>query len=279
MFQLRSTYRHGVTLLELVVVIAIIGVVVALTVVAVQRVRDSAARAHSQNNVKNITLAVHHLADTQGRLPTVPLDYVNGYWTILKPSRPMMVQILPYLEEDAKPDAGSPVRVIGMYLSPADPTASQAATKSEPATSYAANATAFRQALPIGAAFADGSSNTIAFAEHYAFGCMGVRFLYNYNGLSPWPIHRAAFADSDDVEPVTEGLPPVTRPNTIYPVTFQAAPSLSDCNPRLAQTPHSSGMIVSMCDGSVRIVSPGISSSTYWALVTPRAGDCPGGDW
>jgi prepilin-type N-terminal cleavage/methylation domain-containing protein/prepilin-type processing-associated H-X9-DG protein len=279
MDQARRNQRQALTLLELLVVIAIIGLLVALTAVAIQRVRDAAARAESQNNVKNITLALHQLADAKGKLPRVPLDSIgNNAWTVLKPSRAIMLEILPYLEQASKPATKGP-RVIAMYLSPADPTASSAIAKSAMVSSYAANAVAFRNALPLGAAFPDGSSNTIAFAEHYAFGCQGIEFSYYDNRMPTQTMRRATFADIVDTMPITEGSPPVTHPDSVAPVTFQAAPSLTNCNPGLAQTPHSSGMVVSMCDGSVRIVSPSISSPTYWALVTPNAGDCPGGDW
>jgi prepilin-type N-terminal cleavage/methylation domain-containing protein/prepilin-type processing-associated H-X9-DG protein len=278
MYPVRSTGRHGITLIELIVVVAIVGILLALTLVAVQRVRDAALQSESKNNAKNIILAVHQLAGTTGRLPRVPLDSVNGGYTILKRERSIMLKILPYLEQEVKPHKLNPLPVIPMYLSPSDPTASQAIADKSPATSYAANAVAFRLALPITTAFADGSSNTIAFAEHYSYGCHGISFYYNDNGL-PGGVssRRATFADISDEEPETAGSPPVTTSE--FGLTFQAAPSLKDCNPRIAQTPHSSGMVVAMADGSVRVIASGISNSTYWSLVTPNAGDVPGSDW
>ena len=93
--------RRGFTLVELLVIIAFIAVLVAVLIPAVQRVRESAARAHCANNLKHIGLAFHNFHDVNKALPqggwnppgtcvANPKDRRQWGWSF---------QILPYLEQ------------------------------------------------------------------------------------------------------------------------------------------------------------------------------------
>ena len=91
--------RSGMTLVELLVTLAIIGMLVALLVPAVQAAREAARRTQCSNNLRQIGIALHIYHDAQSTFPSgYAADMTNGRdgkcwgWGTL---------LLPFLEQDA----------------------------------------------------------------------------------------------------------------------------------------------------------------------------------
>jgi prepilin-type N-terminal cleavage/methylation domain-containing protein/prepilin-type processing-associated H-X9-DG protein len=91
--------RRGFTLIEVLVVIAIIGLLVALLLPAVQAARESARRIHCTNNIKQLGLAIHQYIDSTGVLP--PSMVLAGSGTTIAWSNGWSIQmrILPAIEQ------------------------------------------------------------------------------------------------------------------------------------------------------------------------------------
>ena len=91
-----SSVLRGITLIELLVVISILSILLALLIPAVQSVRESSRRMVCQNNLRNLSVAMHSYVEGHKRLPKpAPPNSVGG-WEIA---------ILIHLEQKALADA------------------------------------------------------------------------------------------------------------------------------------------------------------------------------
>jgi prepilin-type N-terminal cleavage/methylation domain-containing protein len=102
--------RSGFTLVELLVVIAVIGTLVGLLLPAVQTARESARRSTCSNNVKQLGLAIHNYHDANKKFPSggrsviadpspITNCNINGGTLNTSARAPWSVLILPFLDD------------------------------------------------------------------------------------------------------------------------------------------------------------------------------------
>jgi prepilin-type N-terminal cleavage/methylation domain-containing protein len=158
----------------------------------------------------------------------------------------------------------------------------------------------------------DGTSNTMAVAEgytkcrqkqvyNYGSGQSAYGYIYNYDYTRAWNYDPTNYTYGF-TSTVTPGPPRMTeytyKPSTTYPyfqsyskyqydsktftytyTPFEVRPRVDDCSYYGAQAMSSGGLLVGMADGSVRMVSTGVSWNTFNAAYTHQSGDTLGNDW
>jgi hypothetical protein len=260
---------------------------VLLLVPAVQKVREAAARTQSHNNLRQVAIAIHTYHGDFRRLPDA---YAPG--GIFKENKSLWFHLLPYLEADNLYKRNVLDARVPAFIAPSDPSDDPALPG---ALSYAANLRLFayetlgKSADNVGVPIAvppataktglklteikDGTSNVLMLATRQS-NCGGIATQYA-RGPSESP--RGGFFGAG-----AHNRPAAPGSKTTDDLMFQIDPRPEQCNSAPSIYGHSfwrTGMSVALCDASVRMITPGMSPTTFDRAMCPGDGAALGADW
>jgi len=267
--------RHAFTLLELLFVLTLIGLLIGLLLGAVSQIRQKADQLWCQNHLKQILLGnTLWTADT-------PVMTSGGYPNTSTTPYPGIMKTTGHIIQLGSPDDPWKITypIVPMFRCPSDPTWKTEwqweGSTIRCMTSYPFNALVYKVGNHLPNSITDGPSNTIGFTERYS----NIRTSYfdvtlDYAPPEKEGMRQASFAYQmlEDALPVNDSVTNKCLGST-NGVTFYARPNPVDCPVGNPVTSHGSLLPAGFLDGSVRMVSVGVSPAVFWAQVTPASGD------
>jgi hypothetical protein len=220
-------------------------------------------------------------------------------------ARSLFFCLLPYIEQDNLYkqqlnliQTTAIATLVKTYVSPADFTGNGSGGQA----SYACNWQLFNFEIPPAAAttvnpaytaiprgFPDGTTNVIMFAEIYQL-CNTASGRTRFWSMTANSTDMTVSGTNQNLSVAAfNRLPTVSAAVLSTDPGFQVAPRnnvaytigaiTGGCNPALAQTPHSGGMLVCLGDASVRSVQSSLSPLTWQRAITPADGNVLPSDW
>jgi type II secretory pathway pseudopilin PulG len=295
---MRRQRRTGLTLFELLVVLAVLLLLFAMLLPALVEARVTAQRARGTENLKQLALALHNYHDAYGVLPPGVDD--NHFSAAAK--------VLPFVEQenvfkqidfnkaiDDKANADARQAQVKVFLSPRDPV--KEVRKDAGATNYLFNDLVFslNSKAKIPTSFPDGTSNTVVIGETLK-GDGGPRaadvkrqyVLLKKDDLKGLKDDAGVEAFKDNKN-IAGDRCASWMDGRFLQGTFNGRLKLNDERPDVscegaggvsALRSLDNNIPVAMADGSVRVLDAKKLSLTTWkAALTPNGGEVLGDDW
>jgi prepilin-type N-terminal cleavage/methylation domain-containing protein/prepilin-type processing-associated H-X9-DG protein len=290
---------HAFTLLELLVVLAIVGVLIGLLLPAVQKARDAAGRIKCATNLHQIGLAMHQYHDTMGSFPSGMRSPSSR--DLPGPYASWLTMLLPYIEQgnlwnatvaayrqSRLPFVNPPhiglATVMPIFACPADPRADQVQLAPrdkiyvaltcylgvEGQNLYSRDGVLFKDSAVRIADITDGTSNTLLAGERPA--SADCQFGWWYAGVGQLFTGSAEMVlgvREPNLQPVTKGSCP--------PGTYSYAPGslTNQCDMFHFWSLHRGGAMFLFADGSVHFL-PYAAVAVMPALASRAGGEDAG---
>ncbi len=280
--------RQGFTLVEMLVVIAIIGVLAALTLPAVQAAREAARRSTCANNLKQSALAIQNYHVLKKKLPPGGLTTGNQFsWHVF---------VLPHLEQDnlykafdrnAAYDNAANLATgltgVDTYLCPSGvverSTFEQSGGAFLPTVHYQGNMG------PIGTNPVDGdpypsvaSGQGDAATGGVLYADSEVKLTNITDGTTTtFMLGEVSWSDANSYRAWTRGCKDTTCAGTkSVQSAINARPYTTNFNWTSFGSNHPGGAQFAMCDGSVTFIAEFINLNTYKALASRKGKETVG---
>jgi prepilin-type N-terminal cleavage/methylation domain-containing protein len=266
----------GFTLIELLVVIAIIAVLIGLLLPAVQKVRESAARSTSSNNLRQLGIALNGMSDVyQQKLPPsftyTPSGGTAG--TFQGKQGSFFYFVLPNIEQTNVYNAANLTTPIKTYYAPLD--SSNPGNNNQ--ISYVSNASVLKPVTNgegYGAKFpasfgTKGTSNTLVFTERFSQ-TGDATFYWGSTFVTTTPASGTGVAIAANSIWGAATTPPTNAYLIIAPVPVMTATnniSVTGTNDQTAMAYSPAGFLIGNGDGSVRPMTT-IATTVYAAYAT-----------
>jgi prepilin-type processing-associated H-X9-DG protein len=292
--------RQAFTLVELLVVIAFIGMLMALLLPAVNAAREAGRANTCRNNMRNLALAIVQYESKQNRYPAIfGNKYFKGGSTIIE--RPLIYTILPELGQSnlyKRYSANSAETVEGganyqipdpnyleILVCPSDP--------QDPSNNLSPISYVFNAGKVDGAGVPEPATSLTKTADgvFMEFGATSSSYIFNNDGLGTtmmlsenlaagnWNVWYPAY--TPPALPVTSGyqvefvwwdVPEASWPahsiNATPNAAFQIASDYRFARP---SSNHRSGVNAAFCDGAVRFINDSIQYEVYVQLMTTNS--------